>query len=150
LRAAHDFDPLDVFRLQEREIERTRRTAGIVDGDAVEQHLGLVRIRAAQKDRGDGARPARLHDVEADHVSQHVEHVGLAGLADLFLGDDGHAAADRAGGGRRLIRRDHRTRVQRRGGKRIGLPDDARFRDFGQQRFVGRRLGEQRRRQKSQ
>ena len=91
LRSAHDLDAVDIPSQDMLEIEGAGRRIGRVD--AVDKDLGLVRVGAADEDRGHSPGPAGLHDIETRHVLQRIRQCALLLALDFLAGDDGDAAA---------------------------------------------------------
>ena len=92
LRAAQNFNPLDVLRQQLPEIERRVGVARIAEVDAVHQDLGVIGIGTTHEHRSLGARTALLHHVEAGNVLEHGGKRALLARCDVFCRDDADAA----------------------------------------------------------
>ena len=58
-------DAGDIPSQQLTEVEGIVGVAGIADVDAVDQHLDVIRVRAAHEHRGLASGSAALHEVEA-------------------------------------------------------------------------------------
>ena len=98
---AHDLDAIEVVGAERREIERA---AGVVHGDAVDEHLGELALAAADEERRDAAVGARLHHGEPRHLAQRVAHGRDPLRAQLRTRDHG----DRRGRALRCQRRTGR------------------------------------------
>jgi hypothetical protein len=65
LRTAQDFNRLNVLGEKLTQVEGAAGIAGIADINSVDQHLGMIRIRAANEHRGLAAGPTGLHHVQS-------------------------------------------------------------------------------------
>ena len=79
--AAHELDAIEVLRGDVAEIERAAR---LVQRNAVEQHLGVVALAAADEERRHRAETAGAHDRRPRRVAQEIGEQRL--LLPLDLG----------------------------------------------------------------
>ena len=104
LGAAQHLDARDIADQQVPAVEAALRRGRVVQLDAVDQHHGVLGLRAPDIQAGGLARPAVTREADARLLSQQFDDRDrLAGL-DGGLGKDGHRRADgldRLGGTRR-------------------------------------------------
>ena len=91
-------DPFDVTECKKGEIEFAGCLGWIVDANAVDQHLCMVRIGAADVDIRRPADTAGLVDIQARYGLQQLRDTLRARGFDLLPADDGNGAADLVGG----------------------------------------------------
>ena len=83
---------MDVLGQQLTEIERGGGAAWIGDVDAVDEHLGMIGIGAAQEHRSLAARAALLHHIQSGNLLQQIgQRSNLSGV-DVFGSHNGDAA----------------------------------------------------------
>ena len=112
--AAHDLDAVQVLGRQVAEIEAA---AGLVERHAVEQHLVVVALAAANEERRQRAGRAAPNHHGAGRRHQHVGDERLLPPLQVFRREDSRAGADLTGGRLGPRRRhDHRF-VDRRDGE---------------------------------
>ena len=129
-RPAHHLQALHERRGQLFEVHRPAlRVGGVVQGDAVEQHEGEVRVAAPDARVGHAAPAAAAQHVQTRHPLQQIAHAARTGSFDLRRLDDGHRGRrggdgprDHGGGlvedgfsGRRFVRgsQEHRQHQRR-------------------------------------
>ena len=103
LRPAQNLDALDIAQREQREIEFTRGLRRIVDADAVDHHLRMVGIGAANIDvRGAADAAGLVHGEAGDGLQQLGDVFGARGF-DLVAADHRDRAAHLAGGFRAAV-----------------------------------------------
>ncbi len=93
-RAAHDFDAIQVVG---REVAEVERAARLVDRNAVDHHLVVVALAAADEERRHAAGRARANDHRARRRAQKIRDERLAPRLEILGGKHGRRCPDLAG-----------------------------------------------------
>ena len=105
-RSPDDLDALDVVGGEGPEVEGA---AGLVHGDAVDEHLDVVGLAAAQEDRGDRAEGAATDHCHARHAPERVGDVLDPGALQLHPLDDRRVGGHGPGRLGPPVRGDHES-----------------------------------------
>ena len=91
LRAAENFDALNILCIKTSEVKTSTHGAGITDRDTIDQDKGLVSGRAAQAHCCGPAKGAVLVDRDTRRRGQDINREIKASAFDRFSRDDGDA-----------------------------------------------------------
>jgi len=102
LRPAQNFDLLDIFGREVREVELA--VEGVVGFNAIDEHEGVIAFGAAQAHLRQSSRTTRTADEHAGQAADRFGPVAHLALTQLLTGDDRDGRAD-------LVRRNGGERV---------------------------------------
>src|SRR5262245_58999482 len=91
LRSAQHLDAFNVTGEHLSKIKRAVAAGGIAHLDAIDNELGMIRVGAAQEDRGLAAGTAGLHHVETRYCAERIRHRTKLLLLQLLPVDDSHS-----------------------------------------------------------
>ena len=105
LRTANDLDALDQLGREVGEIDLTER--GTLHAHAIDEHLHLIGVGAADRDRGRLAEAPGASDVDTRHTAERLVHRRITPGVDVVTGNHRHRRAELLGRRLEPRRRHH-------------------------------------------